>query len=272
MTSGRSEKRARQKERRASRREEYRQAIARRRRQRWGVLLGSLGVIVIGALIFLVASGSDENPSGPSPSASAPVDEALAAPIKEPVACDAKLPKSAGSKKSRYEEAPDQKLDSDKTYIWKLETSCGDIEIELDVKESPETANSIVFLTREGFYDGLVFHRILKGFVVQGGDPLGDGTGDAGYDVVEAPPDDFKYTEGVVAMAKGGPDAPGTSSSQFFIVSGEEGASLPPEYAYVGNVTDGDATVADLEDLGHDADGPPPTAWAYIERATIIEK
>ena len=272
MASRRPPKRARKKERRDARRAEWQRAIAKRRRQRWGVFLGSLAVVGVGLLIaFFALRSPEEEPSAASPSATEAAETGKA-PIKEPVACGAKLPKSAGSKKKSYSKAEDQKLDPAKTYTLRLETSCGAIDIELDVKESPKTANSVAFLAREKFYDGLVFHRVLIDFVLQGGDPLGDGTGDAGYDVVEPPPDDLKYEEGVVAMAKGGNDPPGSSSSQFYIVSGEQGMTLPPEYAYLGKVTEGQDAIDKIEKVGHPQDGPPPKEWAYIERATIIEK
>ena len=194
----------------------------------------------------------------------------MVAPAPQPVACGAELPSAAGSRKRSYGRAGDQQLDADNTYILRLETSCGDVEIELDVEESPSTSNSVAFLARQRFYNGLVFHRIVPGFVVQGGDPRGDGTGDAGYDIVEPPPDDFKYDEGVVAMAKGGTDPPGSSSSQFFIVSGPEAADLPAEYAVLGKVVDGMEVVERIEKLGREGQGAP-SAWAYIERASILE-
>jgi peptidyl-prolyl cis-trans isomerase B (cyclophilin B) len=269
MSTGRSPKRARKKEQRDVRREALRQAVQRRRRQRLILLASSVALIGGGALVVFAMQGDSEKTAKPSPSANT---TALgAAPTPRPVGCDAKLPNTAGSRKRSYKEATDQNLDEDKTYILKLETSCGDIEIELDVQNSPTTANSVVFLARKRFYDGLVFHRIVPGFVIQGGDPRGDGTGDAGYDVVEPPPDDFSYEEGAVAMAKGGTDPPGSSSSQFFIVSGPEAADLPAEYAVLGKVVDGMDVVEKIEKLGQ-AGQDSPKAWAYIERARVIEE
>ena len=266
MSTGRSPKRARKKEARDERRELIRQAMRRRRRQRLLLLLGSLVLIGGGVLIvFFVRDGAD-----PQPQATPDEAPAVAAPKPEPVACGAKLPDAAGSSKKTYAVAQDQKLDADKTYTLRLQTSCGDIEIELDHSESPRTANSVVFLARERFYDGLVFHRIVPGFVVQGGDPQGDGSGGPGYDVVEPPPDDFSYDERIVAMAKGQNDPPGTSGSQFFIVSGPEASDLPAEYAYLGKVVDGMDVVKKIEDLGGEGESQP-SAWTYIERATIVE-
>lgn len=238
----------------------------RRRRQRLILLGSSLLLIAAGiGIVFAVQREPADRPRATPGDASS-----LPAPTPQPVACGAELPSAAGSRKRSYSRGEDQNLDPDKTYVLRLETSCGDIEIELDVKESPATTKSVAFLTRKRFYDGLVFHRIVPGFVIQGGDPRGDGTGGAGYDVVEPPPDDTKYEEGVVAMAKGGTDPPGTSSSQFFIVSGPEASDLPAEYAVLGKVVDGMEVVERIEKLGREGQAPP-SAWAYIERANILE-
>lgn len=276
MAQKRTPKRARKKERRNQRRDEWRQYVLRRRRQRWGVLLGSLAVIGVGVVVALFAfTGGDEDPgTSASPRASA-APGSVTVPVKEPVACDAKEPDAAGSKKKvDYAKPNDQNLDPDKTYIWRLDTSCGDIDIELDLENSPKTANSIVFLTRERFYDGTFFHRLVQNFVEQGGDPKGDGTGGPGYQVVEPPPEDVEYSKGIVAMAKGGADPAGASGSQFFIVVSDRTKDVltSPDYALVGEVTDGIDVVDDIVANGHVADGVPPKEWVYIERATIVEQ
>jgi cyclophilin family peptidyl-prolyl cis-trans isomerase len=267
MSSGRSPKRARKKAGRDARRDAVRQAKRRRRRQRLILLATSLVLIGGGVLIVLFVRGGNDN----RPQATPSDDPAIVAPTPEPVACGAELPSAAGSRKKTYPKPTDQKLDPEKTYTLRLETSCGDIEIELDVDGSPRTANSVAFLAREGFYDGLVFHRIVPDFVVQGGDPQGDGSGGPGYDVVEPPPEDVEYAEGTVAMAKGQNDPPGTSGSQFFVVSGPEAADLPAEYAFLGNVVDGKDVVEKIEALGKEGVAQP-SAWAYIERANILEE
>lgn len=148
-----------------------------------------------------------------------------------------------------------------------FKTSEGDFTVELDTERAPRTANNFAYLAAEGFYDGLDFHRVVPEFVIQGGDPNGDGTGGPGYQVVERPPDDLEYRPGVVAMAKSGADAPGTSGSQFFIVTGEGGASLTADYALVGRVTEGFDVVERIGTLG----GPDeaPTREVVIEKATL---
>jgi len=148
-----------------------------------------------------------------------------------------------------------------------METSEGTFKIALDTERAPITANNFAYLTEEGFYDGLGFHRIVPDFVIQGGDPLGDGTGGPGYKVVEAPPRDLKYDVGVVAMAKSGTEASGTSGSQFYVVTGEQGQTLTPDYALVGKVSEGMDVVQKIGALG----GPDeqPTEDVVIQKATL---
>jgi cyclophilin family peptidyl-prolyl cis-trans isomerase len=157
------------------------------------------------------------------------------------------------------------------TYTAVIETSCGTFEIALDTERAPKTTGSFISLVRDGFYDGLAFHRIVPGFVVQGGDPQGTGEGGPGYSVTEAPPEDLTYTTGVVAMAKTQLEEPGTSGSQFFIVTGPD-AGLPPEYALVGKVSGGEDVVQRLGDVPSDpANNDRPVDPVVIEKATIRE-
>jgi peptidyl-prolyl cis-trans isomerase B (cyclophilin B) len=159
-------------------------------------------------------------------------------------------------------------LDPNTTYSLVLHTTSGQFTIELDQKLAPNTTKSLVKLAREGFFDGTKFHRVVPGFVIQGGDPTGTGTGGPGYSTVDVPPSDAAYTEGVVAMAKSAADAPGTAGSQFFVVTGKD-IGLPAEYAIVGRVTDGMATVKKIDALGV-GDGPPSKP-VVIEHVTVQE-
>jgi peptidyl-prolyl cis-trans isomerase B (cyclophilin B) len=147
-----------------------------------------------------------------------------------------------------------------------VETSCGTFEIALDTERAPKTVNSFVFLSEEGFYDGLTFHRIAPGFVIQGGDPLGTGTGGPGYSVDEKPPANLAYTKGVVAMAKSSAEPPGRSGSQFFVVLSAD-AGLPPEYALVGRVDNGMDVVERIGELGTPEEKPKQTV--LIEKISI---
>ena len=137
---------------------------------------------------------------------------------------------------------PRRRLDPAKSYVATVRTNCGEFEITLDAKRAPKTGGSFKFLADKGFYDGLGFHRIVPGFVIQGGDPKGDGSGGPGYSIVEPPPEDLTYDKGVVAMAKTAIEDPGTSGSQFFVVTGE-GTPLQPDFALVGKVTAGQQVI-----------------------------
>lgn len=147
-----------------------------------------------------------------------------------------------------------------------VKTNCGTFVIALDARRAPKTVNSFVYLSDKGFYDGLDFHRIVPKFVIQGGDPLGDGTGGPGYKVVEKPPANLAYTKGIVAMAKSGAEPPGSSGSQFFVVTGAD-AGLTPEYALVGKVDKGMDVVERIGKLGTPAQKPKQTV--LIEKISI---
>ena len=156
-----------------------------------------------------------------------------------------------------------------------VQTSCGTFVIKLDTERSPETANSFAFLAEQGFYDGLVFHRVVPGFVIQGGDPKGAdpkvaGSGGPGYSVREPPPQRAEYTRAVVAMAKTEIEPPGTSGSQFFVVTAED-AQLPPQYALLGKVTSGQEVVDTIGTVGTDPTTEAPLAPVVFESVTLNE-
>jgi cyclophilin family peptidyl-prolyl cis-trans isomerase len=154
-----------------------------------------------------------------------------------------------------------------------LETSCGSFTVRLDQKAAPNTAASFASLARKGFYDGTVFHRIVPGFVIQGGDPTGTGTGGPGYSVVDEPPADASYTRGVVAMAKTGDEPSGTAGSQFYVVTGQD-AGLPAEYALLGKVVKGMDVAMRIDSLGDPQSGGAgtPLQTVVIEKATLKER
>jgi cyclophilin family peptidyl-prolyl cis-trans isomerase len=170
-------------------------------------------------------------------------------------------------------ERPTGGLAPGKTYVVALETSCGDIDIRLDQKTSPKTAASFANLVRTGFFDGTVFHRIVPGFVIQGGDPTGTGTGGPGYSTRDVPPRDTTYLEGTVAMAKSPVEPPGTAGSQFYIVTAPD-AGLPPEYALLGKVVAGQDVVDAIGQLGDPASGGEgvPLQPVVIESAELADR
>jgi len=160
-------------------------------------------------------------------------------------------------------------VEDGKTYQVAVRTNKGDFTFELATDISPCTTASFVGLAQRGFFDGLTFHRIVPGFVIQGGDPAGDGTGGPGYSVVDKPPSDTTYDKGVVAMAKAGNDPPGTSGSQFFVVSAD-GVQLPPDYAVLGQITDGINVVEKIGRLGDPSDpSGAPTDRIVMENVQI---
>ena len=167
---------------------------------------------------------------------------------------------------------PKEPLDPSKTYTVELQTSCGSFTIRLDQKTSPNAATSFASLARNKFFDDTIFHRIVPGFVIQGGDPTASGTGGPGYSTRDRVPRDAAYTRGVVAMAKAGNEPAGTGGSQFFVVTGPD-AGLPPDYALLGRVTKGMDVVREIGKLGDPASGGAgtPLQSVVIEKATVNE-
>ena len=139
-------------------------------------------------------------------------------------------------KKQKFDAAPEMGIDPSKRYTATMETSMGTLVIALDPIAAPITVNNFVFLAAQHYYDGVIFHRIINGFVCQGGDPDGNGRGGPGYRFVDELPKPGKYQIGSLAMANAGPN---TNGSQFFIISGPSGVQLPPAYSLFGQVVKG---------------------------------
>ncbi len=220
--------------------------------------VGRILVLAV-ALVLAACGGGDDEPAATTEAATTTAPSASGA-------CktvEAPEPKPDGG-----QQPPTGTLDEATTYELVVETNCGSFTIQLDQTTSPKTAASLVSLARRGFFDGTTFHRVVPGFVIQGGDPTGTGTGGPGYKTVDVPPPSAKYTEGVVAMAKAGFEPPGTSGSQFFVVTGAD-VGLPAEYAVVGRVAAGLDTVLAIDKLGV-GDGPPSQP-VVIKRVTVQE-
>jgi peptidyl-prolyl cis-trans isomerase B (cyclophilin B) len=219
-------------------------------RQRW-IALGVFAAIAVGIVAaILISRGGGDSDSSTATAAGADGCKQVEAPKPKKVS----LP------------APKQTLKQGEEATAVVQTSCGTFEIALDTKRAPKTANSFAYLSEEGFYDDLTFHRIVPEFVIQGGDPLGTGTGGPDYKVVEKPPANLAYTKGTVAMAKSSAEPPGTSGSQFYVVTGAD-AGLPPEYALVGKVSQGLDVVERIGSLGTASEKPKQTV--LIEKITI---
>ena len=181
-----------------------------------------------------------------------------------PVEC----PAADGSspKQQQFDGPPPMCIDSEKRYTAEMVTSHGTMTIALDPIAAPKTVNNFVFLARYHYFDGIVFHRIIPGFVLQGGDPTGNGTGGPGYRFADELPPPGRYELGSLAMANAGPD---TNGSQFFIISGPDGVRLPPQYSLFGKVVKGLDVVAAIEAVGSGSGAP--SEKVVIESVTITE-
>ncbi|MEX1909603.1 peptidylprolyl isomerase [Janibacter sp. Y6] len=214
-----------------------------------------LALLAVPALALALAScGSDEpeNPTGVSQSGAAvecPPAEGVETPVQT------------------FEQAPPMCIDESKTYTAVVTTDVGDVTFALDAKKAPKTVNNFVVLSRYGYYDGVPFHRVIPGFMIQGGDPTGQGNGGPGYEFEDELPAAGEYEIGSLAMANAGPD---TNGSQFFVVTGDSGVALPPDYSLFGKVTSGMETVREIEEDGS-PDGSPGEEHT-IDSITITEK
>lgn len=178
----------------------------------------------------------------------------------QPTACGAEAPPPAQD--LQFSAPDDLQIDSSADVTARISTSCGDITIQLDPAAAPETVNSFVFLAEHGFFDGTVFHRIVPGFVIQGGDPNASGLGGPGYTLPdEFPSEGFTYARGVVAMANAGS---GTTGSQFFIVLDD--TSLPATFSPLGQVVDGFDT---LDAIAAVPVGPSPSGETSLPLETV---
>jgi len=230
--------------------------------KRWYILGGFavLAIVIVG-VILISRGGADSSGEEAKTTASKEKAEAGGKGAKGCTEVEQPEPREESLSKPKMTTKKGEKV----TAV--VKTNCGTFDIALATTEALTIANSFAYLAEEGFYDELTFHRIVPEFVIQGGDPTGTGSGGPGYSVVQAPPKNLKYTLGTVAMAKTSEEAPGTAGSQFYVVSGPQGETLPPEYALVGKVTKGLDVVERIGELG----GPEekPTQPVVIEKMTV---
>ena len=175
-------------------------------------------------------------------------------------------PDGSAPKTQKFSEPPPMCIDPNKRYTAVMSTSKGEMTISLDPIAAPKTVNNFVVLARYHYYDGIVFHRVIPGFVLQGGDPQGDGRGGPGYRFEDELPPPGRYEMGSLAMANAGPD---TNGSQFFIICGDSGVRLPPQYSLFGKVVKGMEVVADIESIG--TQSGTPKEKVTINSVTITE-
>jgi len=268
-----SEKRQRKRENAAAKAEAER-AAQRRSTNRRRAIIGGGAVLAVVAIIALLVSQSTGGSKKKSASATAPTTAApgasstSGAPAKPARYGTTPCPSPTGSSpKATSFSAPFQEcIDPAKTYTATMETDSGTMTIALDPKAAPVAVNNFVSLARSHYYDGLTFHRVIPGFVDQGGDPKGDGSGGPGYQFADELPAKGAYKVGSLAMANSGPN---TNGSQFFIIVGDQGVALPPQYSLFGQVTAGLDAAKKIEADGTDA-GTPKVVHK-INRVTITE-
>jgi cyclophilin family peptidyl-prolyl cis-trans isomerase len=238
-----------------------RRAAERRRHRRNRIIAGTLaGLLVLGAggatawqLIF-AGGGPGEPTPGPSPTTQA-------------VACDAAVPEAAAEEKRTFRRPPEMRLEDGVDYRARIQTSCGPVVVDLFEDRTPVTVNNFAFLAGRGFYDGLTFHRLIPGFMIQGGDPEGTGAGGPGYQFEDEILRRLSFAEpGVLAMANSGPD---TNGSQFFITAGPA-EHLDGLHTIFGRVLEGQEVVDTINALG--TEEGTPQQLAYIERIRILEE
>jgi cyclophilin family peptidyl-prolyl cis-trans isomerase len=247
-----SEKRQRQRE---GRQQAQQAALQQRRkagRQRQIIAIVVIGLAVVG---FLTLRNRGSSKKGDEPV------------IKQKAG--AVCPNADGSsvKTMTFSAAPGMCIDPRKKYTATMATTKGTMKIALDTSKAPRTVNNFVFLARYHYFDGVGFHRIIPGFVVQGGDPKGDGTGDPGYKFADELPKAGEYKVGTLAMANSGPN---TNGSQFFIIVGDQGVQLPPKYSLFGQVTEGLDVAKALEAVGTPGAGTPSEP-VKMDSVTIAE-
>ena len=277
-----SDKRQRKKENAAARREAelaaQRQALMRRRM----ITIGIVAVVFVG-IVFLVTRGGgkseskDKTANGSSTTAKTGASTTAAPSTTQAEAVEPTCPKADGSsaKQGRFKAPfPANCTDPSKTYTATMETDVGTITIALDPKKAPKTVNNFVSLARYHYFDGIVFHRVIPDFVVQGGDPTGTGTGGPGYEFGDELPKPGDYKAGSLAMANSGPN---TNGSQFFIVTSDNGAKTlvdavggKANYTLFGQVTGGMDVVKKIEADGTQ-EGTPKVLHKMV-KVTIEEK
>jgi len=250
-------KRARKKEGRQARIEAEKKAAARRRTRNRNIGLGVVLVLLLGFF------GLNQLLGKPKKKVSTTTPPAA-------TACSTIKPARGGTVSQST--PPPMTVSASKTYTATIETSCGTMMASLDVKDSPNTVNEFVYLADKGFYNGLTFHRIVKDFAIQGGDPTGTGSGGPGFEVTDTVPSGFRYTKGVLAMANAG--TTGGAAGQFFIVPADSAASnFHPLYAVLGKVTSGVDTVDKLNAVKTVANSSgevsQPAQPVYIDKITV---
>ena len=269
-----SQKRPTQRQRATRQARQAAQLAARQRkeqRRRLTVAIVCAALLVLGVSAFVATGGGSDNAETAASTTSAPSRTPVSltgVPPGATVTGDTPCPKPDGTSQRTtfFVKAPPRCIDPDKRYTAEVRTTRGTFVITLDPKAAPNTVNNFVVLARYKFYEGIPFHRVIPGFVVQVGDPQATGSGGPGYTFEDELPKQGAYKIGSVAMANGGPN---TNGSQFFIITGDAGVILPPRFSLFGQVTEGMDAVKSIESIGT-PDGPPTEA-VIIQSISIRE-
>jgi cyclophilin family peptidyl-prolyl cis-trans isomerase len=252
---------------------ELQRAQQRRRRLRVAAV-GAAIVVVFAVLAVLTGtgafSGSSHKKNGAAPASTTPASVPL---LNAPAGVGCPNLNGSSPHYTHFTAAPPTCIDPTKTYTASVETDVGTYVITLNAKAAPKTVNNFVFLSGYHFYDGTIFHRVIPGFMNQGGDPKGTGTGGPGYQFPdELPSSVSQYVNGSVAMANSGPN---TNGSQFFVIVGNGGSQLgQPSYSLFGQVTSGMDVVDKINQDGNSnpsANGTPPKVTHHIVKVTVSE-
>jgi peptidylprolyl isomerase len=249
----------------AARRQAERAAARRRRNVVISVVAGALVVILVVIVAGLVLGGGDSGP---------PAASASASPSAAEKGCNQKVPPGAGEKKPTFSDPPPVTIDPKKTYTATIATSCGTFRVDLLADQAIDAVNSFVFLARKGFYDGLTWHRLVQGFVIQGGDPKGDGTGGPGYEIPVTVTKGVSFdSAGIVAFAHA---STGGNGSQFFVTLAPAPNLDPPQkYTIFGKVSSGQKVVDRIGALpttpNAQGEQSTPVQPVYIDSITIHE-
>jgi cyclophilin family peptidyl-prolyl cis-trans isomerase len=227
----------------------------------------SIGLLAAAASLTACGSNSGGKTADIPAGDSSPTTPAAAAPQPKPAASGCKQVSAPKPKPDGGAKKPTQPLDASKAWTLTFKTNCGAFTVKLDLKSAPKASASMVSLAKAGFFKNTIFHRIVPGFVIQGGDPTGKGTGGPGYSTRDKPPANAAYTKGVVAMAKSGQEPAGTAGSQFYVVTGAD-AGLPPDYAIIGKVVKGLPVVERIGKLGDANEQPTQTVVLYDVKAS----
>ena len=264
-----TDKRQRKREGREARLAEIRAQQVKAKRKRQVIILAVIALAVVGVAFLFSGDGDDEVATTDTTTTTAPGDTSSTTPAATGTA-DCPAADGSAERKTSFDGPPKMCIDPAKKYTASIETDAGTMTVVLDPDKAPKTVNNFVVLARYHYFDGLTFHRVIPGFVLQGGDPEGTGSGGPGYQFEdELPASVSEYKAGSLAMANSGPN---TNGSQFFVVVSDSGGRQlsVPNYSLFGQVTEGMDVVKKIEADGG-PDGSPPKVVHKMTKVTITE-